>query len=64
MKYRVILSSCTADEELEHAEKVNKAIKNGWRPQGGVALHVVAADDDEPIMVLAQAMVKDDKQQT
>ncbi len=37
-------------------ENVNKAIENGWRPQGGIATPVKAGQKDD--ILYAQAMVK------
>lgn len=56
MEYKIIMAKCGYHIELGTLEEqVNEAIKEGWRPQGGVALHF-----DENIMEAAyQAMVKE-----
>jgi hypothetical protein len=59
MRYRVITSAVGEFDENDFAEKVNEAISNGWEPLGGVALHVQVSSG-APLLLLAQAMTKDD----
>ena len=54
MEYRVISESTMKDL----AKEVNDAIKEGWRPQGGVSVTKGLFPILAPPMLWAQAMVK------
>jgi len=53
MEYHVICVHLLKDLP----EEVNKAIKEGWRPQGGVCCHL----DRDRDSIWAQAMIKESK---
>ena len=48
------------------ATEVNRFIKNGWQPQGGVAvnIHLVNVSTGQTQTVFSQAMVKLEKETT
>ena len=57
MQYLIIKSG----GEVELAKDVNNAIKEGWRPQGGVSVAKSLFPIFFPSLLWAQAMVKETK---
>ena len=57
MQYLIIKSG----GEVELAREVNNAIKEGWRPQGGVSVAKSLFPIFFPSLLWAQAMVKETK---
>ena len=57
MEYRVISESTMKDL----AKEVNDAIKEGWRPQGGVSVAKSLFPIFFPSLLWAQAVVRDAK---
>ena len=55
MEYRII-EECSPEGM---AEKVNEAIKEGWKPQGGVAIAYSWRGDCAYYKYFYQAMIKD-----
>lgn len=54
MEYYVI----TADNHADLIEDVQKAITDGWTPQGGICLAMTESTDGHVYRNFAQAMVK------
>lgn len=59
MKYKIV----TAGNTNDLAYKVNKTIREGWKPHGGIAVSVIGNSFTQVASInLAQAMIKVDNE--
>ena len=63
MSYKIVraFSSNLGNAEDKLTEEVNKLIKDGWKPQGGIAIYEFHDTATITTIIVSQAMIKEEE---